>query len=98
VKLSKGRYEGKRLMLAEMRRMGRTDWRKRFPGPTFFTGKDKGELRVLLGSRLPQGEVRSELRGFHQSRFWLVDFGLGAAEVNYAAIPTDLLERIFVVV
>src|SRR5580658_3363828 len=47
VKLSKGRtaYEGKRLSLAEMRRMGRKEWRKRFPGPTFFiTGKDKGKL------------------------------------------------------
>ena len=45
VKLSKGKtvYEGKRLSLAEMRRMGRKEWRKRFPGPTFFiTGKDKG--------------------------------------------------------
>jgi hypothetical protein len=62
--------------------LGRTDWRKRFPGPTFFI----------------TGKVRSELRGSHQSRFWLVDFGLGAAEVNYAAIPADLLERIFVVV
>ena len=92
-------YEGKRLMLAEMRRMGRREWRKRFPGPTFFiTRKDKGELSVPLGSCLPQGEVRSELRGCHQSRFRLVDSGLGAAEVNYAAIPADLLERIFVVV
>ncbi len=47
VKLSKGRtvYEGKRLTLSEMRRMGRMEWRKRFPGPTFFiTGKDKGKL------------------------------------------------------
>jgi hypothetical protein len=47
VKLSKGKtvYEGKRLSLAEMRRMGRKEWRKRFPGPTFFiTGKDKGKL------------------------------------------------------
>jgi superfamily II DNA or RNA helicase len=47
VKLSKGRtvYEGKRLTLPEMRRMGRKEWRKRFPGPTFFiTGKDKGKL------------------------------------------------------
>jgi len=47
VKLSKGRtvYEGKRLSLAEMRRMGRKEWRKRFPGPTFFiTGKDKAKL------------------------------------------------------
>src|ERR1700735_4751698 len=35
VKLSKGRtvYEGKHLTLAEMRRMGRREWRKRFPGP-----------------------------------------------------------------
>ena len=47
VKLSKGKtvYEGKRLSLPEMRRMGRKEWRKRFPGPTFFiTGKDKGKL------------------------------------------------------
>jgi superfamily II DNA or RNA helicase len=47
VKLSKGRtvYEGKHLTLSEMRRMGRREWRKRFPGPTFFiTGKDKGKL------------------------------------------------------
>ena len=28
-----------------MRRIGRKEWRKRFPGPTFFiTGKDKGKL------------------------------------------------------
>jgi hypothetical protein len=47
VKLSKGKiiYEGKRLSLAEMRRLGRAEWRKRFTGPTFFiTGKDKGKL------------------------------------------------------
>ena len=47
VKLSKGRtaYEGKRITLSEMRRMGRKEWRRRFPGPTFFiTGKDKGKL------------------------------------------------------
>jgi superfamily II DNA or RNA helicase len=47
VKLSKGRtaYEGKRLTLPEMRCMGRKEWRRRFPGPTFFiTGKDKGKL------------------------------------------------------
>ena len=47
VKLSKGKtvYEGKRLSLAEMRRMVRKEWRKRFAGPTFFiTGKDKGKL------------------------------------------------------
>ena len=46
-KLSKGKtvYEGKHLTLAEMRRMGRREWRKRFPGPTFFIiGKDKGKL------------------------------------------------------
>jgi hypothetical protein len=46
-KLSKGKtvYAGKRLSLAEMRRMGRKEWRRRFPGPTFFiTGKDKGKL------------------------------------------------------
>jgi superfamily II DNA or RNA helicase len=47
VKLSKGRtvYEGKHLTLAEMRRMGRAEWRRRFPGPTFFiAGKDKAKL------------------------------------------------------
>src|SRR5208337_3255712 len=47
VKLSKGRtvYEGKRLTLSEMRRMGRKEWKRRFPGPTFFiTGKDKAKL------------------------------------------------------
>ena len=47
VKLSRGKivYEGKRLSLAEMRRMSRKEWRRRFPGPTFFiTGKDKGKL------------------------------------------------------
>jgi len=47
VKLSKGKtvYEGKHTSLAEMRRLGRKEWRKRFNGPTFFiTGKDKGKL------------------------------------------------------
>ena len=47
VKLNKGKivYEGKRLSLAEMRRMSRKEWRMRFTGPTFFiTGKDKGKL------------------------------------------------------
>ena len=47
VKLRNGRtvYEGKRLTLADMRQMGRGEWRKRFPGPVFFiTGKDKGKL------------------------------------------------------
>ena len=47
VKLKNGKtvYEGKRLTLAEMRRMGRKDWRRRFPWPTvFITGKDKGKL------------------------------------------------------
>ena len=47
VKLSKGKivYEGKRLSLSEMRRMGRKEWRERFACPTFFiTGKDKGKL------------------------------------------------------
>ncbi len=47
VKLSKGRtvYEGKRISLPEMRRIGRNEWRKRLPGPTFFiSGKDKGKL------------------------------------------------------
>jgi hypothetical protein len=47
VKLRKGRvvYEGMRLSLAELRRMGRKEWRKRCSGPAFFiTGKDKGKL------------------------------------------------------
>jgi hypothetical protein len=47
VKLRNGKiiYEGKKLSLAEMRRLGRREWRKRFPAPTFFiTGKDKGKL------------------------------------------------------
>jgi hypothetical protein len=41
VKMSKGRtvYEGKRLALSEMRRMGRKEWKRRF-----ITGKDKGKL------------------------------------------------------
>ena len=47
VKLRKGRivYEGLRLSLAELRRMGRKEWWKRCSGPAFFiTGKDKGKL------------------------------------------------------
>ena len=47
VKLSNGKivYEGKRLSLADMRRIGRRDWRRRFPGSTFFiAGKDKVKL------------------------------------------------------
>jgi len=47
VKLNKGKtvYEGRRLSLAEMRRLGPAEWRKRVSGPTFFiTGKDKGKL------------------------------------------------------
>ena len=47
VKLNKGKtvYEGRRLSLADMRRMGRKEWRRRFPSPTFFIiGKDKGKL------------------------------------------------------
>ncbi|MGA2170719.1 MAG: helicase-related protein [Terracidiphilus sp.] len=47
VKLRKGRivYEGLRLSLAELRRLGRKEWRKRCSAPTFFiTGKDKGKL------------------------------------------------------
>jgi hypothetical protein len=32
-----------------VRRMGPREWRKRFPGPTFFiTGKDKGKIRVRI--------------------------------------------------
>ena len=42
-------YEGKRLTLSEMRRMGRKEWRKRFPGPTFFsTGKGKGYPEIFF--------------------------------------------------
>jgi hypothetical protein len=47
VKLRKGKivYEGMRLSLAELRRMGRREWRKRCTAPAFFiTGKDKGKL------------------------------------------------------
>ncbi|MDE3063553.1 MAG: DEAD/DEAH box helicase [Acidobacteriota bacterium] len=47
VKLKNGKtvYEGKRLTLSDMRRMGRREWRKRFPWPTvFITGKDRGKL------------------------------------------------------
>ena len=47
VKLRKGRivYEGMRLSLAELRRMGRKGWRKRCSAPAYFiTGKDKGKL------------------------------------------------------
>src|ERR1022692_2120473 len=47
VKLHKGRivYEGMRLSLAELRRMGCKEWRKCCSAPAFFiTGKDKGKL------------------------------------------------------
>ncbi|HEV2327107.1 MAG TPA: DEAD/DEAH box helicase [Terracidiphilus sp.] len=47
VKLNKGKiiYEGRRFGLAQMRLLGRDEWKKRFNGPTFFiTGKDKGKL------------------------------------------------------
>jgi len=47
VKLRKGRivYEGLRLSLAELRSMGRKEWRKSCSAPAFFiTGKDKGKL------------------------------------------------------
>jgi hypothetical protein len=47
VKLRKGKivYEGLRLSLAELRRMGRKEWQRRCSGPAFFiTGKDKGKL------------------------------------------------------
>jgi hypothetical protein len=38
-------YEGMRLSLTELRRMGRKEWRKRCSAPAFFiTGKDKGKL------------------------------------------------------
>ncbi|WP_420238386.1 DEAD/DEAH box helicase family protein [Telmatobacter bradus] len=46
VKLRKGKivYEGLRLSLAELRRMGRKEWQRRCSGPAFFiTGKDKGK-------------------------------------------------------
>jgi hypothetical protein len=47
VKLRKGKivYEGMRLSLAELRRMGRKEWGNRCSAPVFFiTGKDKGKL------------------------------------------------------
>ncbi len=47
IKLSKGRtvYEGKHFTVAELRRMGRKEWSRRYPGPCFFiTGKDKAKL------------------------------------------------------
>jgi hypothetical protein len=47
VKLRNGRtvYEGKRLTLSDMRKMGRKEWNNRFPGPAYFiTGKDKAKL------------------------------------------------------
>lgn len=47
VKLSKGKtvYEGKRLTLAEMRRLGRRGWKEHFRSPTYFIiGKDRGKL------------------------------------------------------
>jgi len=47
VKLSKGKIvcEGRRFSLAEMRRVGRKEWRNRFSGPTYFiAGKDKAKL------------------------------------------------------
>ena len=46
VKLRKGRivYEGMRLSLTDLRRMGGKEWRKRCSAPAFFiTGKDKGQ-------------------------------------------------------
>ena len=45
--ISKGKtvYEGKRLTLSELRRMGRKEWQRRYPGPTFFiAGKDRAKL------------------------------------------------------
>ena len=47
VRLSKGKsvYEGKRFTLSELRQMGRKEWRRRYPGPTFFiAGKDRAKL------------------------------------------------------
>ena len=47
VRLSKGKavYEGKRLSLSELRQMGRKEWQRRYPGPTFFiAGKDRAKL------------------------------------------------------
>jgi len=69
-KLRKGKivYEGLRLSLAELRRMGSKDWSKRCSGPAFFiTGKTR-EVGLLLGARIPQSEVRAESRRRHQSR------------------------------
>src|ERR1035438_2606163 len=47
VKLRQGKivYEGLRLSLAQLRHMGRKEWRRRCPASAFFiTGKDRGKL------------------------------------------------------
>ncbi len=66
MKLSKGKavYEGKRLTLAEMRRMGRREWRKRFPWPAFFiTGKDRGKLSYFWEHVYLKGKSGPNLGG-----------------------------------
>ena len=66
VKLKNGKtvYEGKRLTLAEMRRMGRREWRKRFPWPTvFITSKDKGKLSYFWDHVLLKAKSGPNLGG-----------------------------------
>jgi hypothetical protein len=61
VKLSNGKtvYEGKRLNLPDLRLMGSEEWRKRFPGPTFFiTGTFAGRV-YPINSRDSQTVNRS---------------------------------------
>jgi hypothetical protein len=89
VKLSKGKtvYEGKRLSLAEMRRMGRKEWRKRFPGPTFlYHGQGQRQAGLLLGARLSQGKVRSESGRRRQSGFRRCHSRLRDAEAHRARL------------
>jgi hypothetical protein len=66
VKLRNGRtvYEGKRLTLSDMRKMGRKEWNKRFPGPAFFiTGKDKAKLSYFWDHILLKAKSGPNLGG-----------------------------------
>jgi hypothetical protein len=66
VKLSQGRtvYDGRRLTLSDMRHMGRKEWRRRYPGPTFFiTGKDRGKLSYFWDHVLLKAKSGPNLGG-----------------------------------
>jgi hypothetical protein len=66
VKLNKGRtvYDGRRLTLSDMRHMGRKEWRRRYPGPTFFiTGKDRGKLSYFWDHVLLKAKSGPNLGG-----------------------------------